>query len=212
VAEIIQRTRPDVLLINEFDFVEDNVAVDLFRDNYLEVGQNGAEPIEYRYSFVAESNTGIPSGLDLNNDGTIGGPDDAFGFGFFPGQFGMVVYSRYPILEEQVRTFRKFLWKDMLGALLPDDPATPEPADWFSDALNVANLTVPRSADRPRSFSGPADAGEVRTETLNASAAARASGRSRRDRAMVRLRDGWWAGAAQSSDLRTDSDRPLDRR
>ena len=133
VAEIIQRTRPDVLLINEFDFVEDNVAVDLFRDNYLEVGQNGAEPIEYRYSFVAESNTGIPSGLDLNNDGTIGGPDDAFGFGFFPGQFGMVVYSRYPILEEQVRTFQKFLWKDMPGALLPDDPATPEPADWFSD-------------------------------------------------------------------------------
>ncbi len=133
VAEIIQRTRPDVLLINEFDFVEDNVAVDLFRDNYLEMGQNGAEPIEYPYSFVAPSNTGIPSGLDLNNDGTIGGPDDAFGFGFFPGQFGMVVYSRYPILEEQVRTFQKFLWKDMPGALLPDDPATPEPADWFSD-------------------------------------------------------------------------------
>lgn len=133
VAEIIQRTRPDVLLINEFDFVEDNVAVDLFRDNYLEMGQNGAEPIEYPYSFVAPSNTGIPSGLDLNNDGTIGGPDDAFGFGVFPGQFGMVVYSRYPILEEQVRTFQKFLWKDMPGALLPDDPATPEPADWFSD-------------------------------------------------------------------------------
>ncbi len=133
VAEIIQRTRPDVLLINEFDFVEENVAVDLFRDNYLEMGQNGAEPIEYPYSFVAPSNTGIPSGLDLNNDGTIGGPDDAFGFGFFPGQFGMVVYSRYPILEEQVRTFQKFLWKDMPGALLPDDPATPEPADWFSD-------------------------------------------------------------------------------
>ncbi|HJR37466.1 MAG TPA: endonuclease/exonuclease/phosphatase family protein [Nocardioidaceae bacterium] len=133
VAEIIQRTRPDVLLVNEFDFVDDNVAVDLFRENYLEVGQNGADPIKYGYSFVAESNTGIPSGLDLNNDGTIGGPDDAFGFGFFPGQFGMVVYSRYPILEEQVRTFQKFLWKDMPGALLPDDPATPEPADWFSD-------------------------------------------------------------------------------
>ena len=133
VAEIIQRTRPDVLLINEFDFVEGNVAVDLFRDNYLAVGQNGAAPINYPYSFVAESNTGIPSGLDLNNDGSIGGPDDAFGFGFFPGQFGMVVYSKYPIRTQKVRTFQKFLWKDMPGALLPDDPATPEPADWFTD-------------------------------------------------------------------------------
>src|SRR5687767_15958724 len=97
VAEIIQRTRPDVLLINEFDFVENGVAAQLFQDNYLSVSQNGAEPIEYGYFFVAPSNTGIPSGFDLNNNGSVGGPDDAFGFGFFPGQFGMAVYSRYPI-------------------------------------------------------------------------------------------------------------------
>ena len=43
VAEIIQRTRPDVLLINEFDYVPGNVAIDLFRDNYLEVPHNGAQ-------------------------------------------------------------------------------------------------------------------------------------------------------------------------
>ena len=36
----------------------------------------------------AESNTGIPSGFDLNNNGTVGGGDDAFGFGAYPGQFG----------------------------------------------------------------------------------------------------------------------------
>ena len=42
------------------------------------------------------SNTGIPSGFDLNNNGVVGGPDDAFGFGFFPGQFGMAVYSQLP--------------------------------------------------------------------------------------------------------------------
>ena len=59
-------------------------------------------------------------------------PDDAFGFGFFPGQFGMAVYSMYPIDTDDVRTFQHFLWKDMPGALLPDDPATPAPADWYS--------------------------------------------------------------------------------
>ena len=58
--------------------------------------QNGARPIDYRYAFIAPSNTGIPSGFDLNNNGTIGGGDDAFGFGVFPGQFGMAVLSQVP--------------------------------------------------------------------------------------------------------------------
>jgi 3-phytase len=62
----------------------------------------------------------------------VGGPDDAFGFGFFPGQFGMAVYSMHPIVLDDVRTFQTFLWADMPGALLPDDPSTPDPADWFS--------------------------------------------------------------------------------
>jgi hypothetical protein len=136
IAEIIQRTRPDVVLINEFDF--DPVVVDLFRENYLEVSQRGAAPISYGHDFIAPSNTGIPSGFDLNNDGAVGGPDDAFGFGFFPGQFGMVVYSRHPIVD--TRTFQTFLWKDMPGALLPVDPATGEP--WYSpEELEVFRLS-----------------------------------------------------------------------
>jgi Endonuclease/Exonuclease/phosphatase family len=139
VAEIVQRTRPDVLLVNEFDFDDlgpagSSLAAQLFQDNYLSVPHNGAEPIEYPYRFVAPSNTGIPSGFDLDNDGSIGGPNDAFGFGFFPGQFGMAVYSMFPIDEEAVRTFQLFLWKDMPGALLPDDPTTSAPADWYSPA------------------------------------------------------------------------------
>ncbi len=130
VAETIQRVDPDVVLVNEFDYAP--AAVDLFRDNYLEVGQNGADPIEFPYAFIAPSNTGVPSGFDLNNNGAVSGGDDAFGFGLFPGQFGMVVYSKYPILADQARTFQHFLWKDMPGALLPDDPATAAPADWYS--------------------------------------------------------------------------------
>ncbi len=130
VAETIQRVDPDVVLINEFDYAP--AAVDLFRDNYLEVGQNGADPVKYPYAFIAPSNTGVPSGFDLNNNGVVSGGDDAFGFGLFPGQFGMVVYSKYPILDGLARTFQHFLWKDMPGAMLPDDPATAAPADWYS--------------------------------------------------------------------------------
>jgi len=155
VAEIIQRTNPDIVLLNEFDFVEGGVAADLFRDNYLEVSQGGADPIEYPYAFVSPSNTGIPSGFDLNNNGVVGGPDDAFGFGFFEGQFGMAVLSKYPIVEDDVRTFQHFLWKDMPGALLPDDPATPEPADWYSaEELDVFRLSSKSHWDVPVEVGG----------------------------------------------------------
>jgi Endonuclease/Exonuclease/phosphatase family len=148
VAEIIQRVRPDVLLINEFDFAPQ--ALVLFQDNYLSVPHNGAAPIVYPHRFIAPSNTGIPSGFDLNNNGVIGGPDDALGFGFFPGQFGMAVYSMHPIDTSGVRTFQTFLWKDMPGALLPDDPATPAPADWYSPAeLDIFRLSSKSHWDLP---------------------------------------------------------------
>jgi Endonuclease/Exonuclease/phosphatase family len=127
VAEVIQRVRPDVLLINEFDF--DPAAVALFHDNFLQVSQNGSAPIKYRYSFIAPSNTGIPTGKDLDNNGAIGGGNDAFGFGAFPGQFGMVVYSKYPIATEDVRTFQLFRWKDMPGNLIPTPFYAPDEVD-----------------------------------------------------------------------------------
>ena len=120
VAEVIQRTSPDILLINEFDYDEDHEAAQLFLDKYLSEPQGGASAVHYPYFFTAPVNTGVPSGHDLNGDGTADGPDDAYGFGLFPGQYGMVVYSRYPILEEQVRTFQNLLWADMPGNLIPD--------------------------------------------------------------------------------------------
>nr|WP_229786748.1 endonuclease/exonuclease/phosphatase family protein [Actinokineospora fastidiosa] len=131
IAEVVQRTRPDVLLINEFDHAPE--AVDLFRRNYLERGQNGAAPIHYPHAFIAPSNTGVPSGFDLNRDGRTGTADDAFGFGFFPGQYGMLVLSKYPI--GPARTFQEFRWADMPGAMLPDDPATAAPGDWYSPEI-----------------------------------------------------------------------------
>jgi hypothetical protein len=157
VAEIIQRARPDVLLINEFDYVDGpvdgNDMTDAFQANYLGIGQNGAEPIDYPYVYVAPSNTGVASGFDLNNNGAVGGPDDAFGFGFFPGQFGMAVFSQYPIDYEAVRTFQLFRWADMPGALLPVDPATGE--SWYSETeLEVFRLSSKSHWDVPIDIGG----------------------------------------------------------
>ncbi len=88
----------------------------------------------------------------------MGGPNDAFGFGFFPGQYGMAVYSMYPIEYENVRTFQMFLWKDMPRALLPDDPNTPEPADWYSpEELDVFRLSSKSHWDVPVLIGGKGD-------------------------------------------------------
>ncbi|MCS6712019.1 endonuclease/exonuclease/phosphatase family protein [Brachybacterium sp. EF45031] len=121
VAEVIQINNPDVLLVNEFDATPTGREIDLFRHNYLEVSQNGRTPVHYPYAFTAPVNTGVPTGLDLTGDGTTTGPDDAHGFGLFPGQYGMAIFSRYPILTDQVRTFQKLLWSSMPGNLMPTD-------------------------------------------------------------------------------------------
>ncbi|MDA2811025.1 endonuclease/exonuclease/phosphatase family protein [Nocardiopsis sp. RSe5-2] len=133
VAGIIQRAEPDVLLVNEFDYDAEGRAAELFQRNYLSVGQDGADPVDYPYRYTAPVNTGVASGFDLNNDGEAvtepGAPgyaEDSFGFGRFPGQYGMVVYSKYPIDTDRVRTFQEFRWADMPGALLPEDPDTGE--------------------------------------------------------------------------------------
>lgn len=150
VAEIIQRTKPDVLLLNEFDYDEGGEALALFQQNYLAVAQNNQATIEYPYAYLAESNTGIPSGVDLDNDGASDGPGDAYGFGTFPGQYGMVLLSKYPILERRVRTFQHFLWKDMPNALLPDNPATDLASDFYSpEQLDVFRLSSKSHWDIP---------------------------------------------------------------
>ena len=136
VAEIIQRTNADVLLLNEFDYDANGDAITNFKQNYLEVSQNGVDPVDYPYVYLAPSNTGIDSGFDLNNDGTVGGANDAFGFGEFPGQFAMVLLSKYPIVEDEVRTFQNFLWKDMPNGFLSNDPSVDNPDTELNENLN----------------------------------------------------------------------------
>ncbi|MBE8986552.1 phytase [Nostoc sp. LEGE 12450] len=160
VAEIIQRNNPDVLLINEFDYSQE--AVKLFQQNYLAISQNGATSVDYPYFYIASSNTGIASGFDLNNNGAVvttpgtsGYGDDAFGFGDFPGQYGMLLLSKYPIDTANIRTFQNFLWKDMPNALLPDDPTTPQANDWYSqEELAVLRLSSKSHWDVPIEVNG----------------------------------------------------------
>jgi endonuclease/exonuclease/phosphatase family metal-dependent hydrolase len=139
IAEVIQRVRPDLMLVNEFDYDDAHQAAELFRTKYLAVGQNGCEPIKFEYFFTGPVNTGRPSGRDLNHDGKRNGPDDAIGYGKHEGAYGMLVLSKFPIDSEHVRSFQKMLWRDMPGALLPIDPKTEKP---FYDDEDLAVLRL----------------------------------------------------------------------
>ncbi|WP_370259689.1 endonuclease/exonuclease/phosphatase family protein [Idiomarina sp.] len=137
IAEIIQRVRPDIILLNEFDYVPRKQGVDVFLSDYLGQSQAHLDPIAYPYVYTAPVNTGSPSAFDLNRDGkATGRGNDAWGFGWYPGQYGMVILSKYPILEDQVRTFQHFLWKDMPGHHVPyvhDENGKPTNEPWYND-------------------------------------------------------------------------------
>lgn len=147
-AAAIQSLRPDVLLLNEISYNGPNPPsggnAELFVENFLSVSQGeGLAPIRYQ-TFVAPSNTGIASGYDLDNSGEAiteypepppeeqtpqarAYGNDAWGFGTFPGQYAMALLVRedLEILRREVRTFRKFRWAEMPGALLPEDFYSP---------------------------------------------------------------------------------------
>jgi hypothetical protein len=144
LAEIIQRVRPDVLVLNEIDFDPEGRVLDSFCERYLAVGQNSSEsaaaaaPIAYPHRLAIESNTGEHSGLDLDRNGRVnsspGAADyagDCWGYGAYPGQYAFAVVSRFPIDASAMRQFRRFRWQDIPEARLPDDDATAAPNDWY---------------------------------------------------------------------------------
>ena len=128
IAAVLQRVRPDLVLLNEFDFDDAHRAADLFQRKYLEVAQSGGgAALAYPYRFLAPVNTGVPSGLDLDRNGQAGGEgrnrgNDAWGYGLHPGQYGMLVLSKYPIDATAVRTFQMLRWSAMPDASTPVDP------------------------------------------------------------------------------------------
>ena len=149
VAAIIRAVDPDVILVNEFDYGADNDRA--FVASYLGGG--------WPYSFIAPSNTGVATGLDLDGDGVSGEEAgtferarDSHGFGAFEGQYGMVVLSKHEIDVKGVRTFRTFRWKDMPGARLPVRPGG---APYYSEeALAVLRLSSKSHWDVPVRIGG----------------------------------------------------------
>ncbi|MEM8869726.1 MAG: endonuclease/exonuclease/phosphatase family protein [Pseudomonadota bacterium] len=125
VVGILQTVRPDILLLNEFDYDGSQLALNRFAD-ILATGESG---LRLAHRFSAPVNTGVPSGMDLNGDGSTSGPADSFGYGRFPGQYGMAILARFPIRADDVATFRLLRWAEFPDALQPLDGAAPIPSE-----------------------------------------------------------------------------------
>ncbi|GEK08355.1 endonuclease/exonuclease/phosphatase family protein [Pseudoalteromonas peptidolytica] len=155
IAEIIQRVRPDIILLNEFDYIaEPEKGVLAFMNNYLDKSQHGQQPISYPYFYIAPVNTGLPTRFDLDNDGKKSRyAGDAQGFGLYEGQYGMVVLSKYPIKNSQVRTLQNFLWKDMPNYKKAIDPKSNSPF-YHADEWQVLRLSSKSHWDLPIDVNG----------------------------------------------------------
>jgi Endonuclease/Exonuclease/phosphatase family len=129
VAEILLRVRPDIVLLNEIDHDPEGLALGRFAA-LLAGGVAGLPGLDYPHLFAAESNTGVPSGHDLDGDGRTMGPGDALGFGRFPGQYGMAVLSRFRL--GPVRTFRTLPWAALPGA---EPPVNPDGTPFWPDEV-----------------------------------------------------------------------------
>ena len=175
IAEIIQRVNPDIILLNEFDGNDpEHQSLKRFLRDYLAKSQQGNTAVNYPYFYQGPSNTGVASGDDLNNDNKVGElPNDAYGYGLYSGHFAMALLSKYPIVEEKIRTFQLFKWRDMPNALIPVNPDSKIP--WYNEQawsnfrlsskshwdiplnVNGNELHILASHPTPPVFDGPED-------------------------------------------------------
>lgn len=117
VLAVIARADADVLALQGIDYDLTGEALSRF-----------ADAAGYPHHFALRPNTGLPTGLDMDGDGRLGGPRDAQGYGRFSGQGGMAILSRLPIDIDNVQDLSGLLWVDAPEPLLPEVGGEPFPS------------------------------------------------------------------------------------
>ncbi len=173
IASVIKIVKPDILVLMEMDYHPHNKILQLFHDNYLAKAIDEYDLIDYPHLYQIQSNTGLQSSVDIDEDGEISLPNDAYGYGKYEGQYASAILSKYPIDLKSKRSFQQLLWRDMPDALLPvnSDGTSyyrPEVLDVFRlSSKNHMDVPIKVSADQtihalishptPPVFDGPED-------------------------------------------------------
>lgn len=107
LASAISAADADIVVLTRFDFDAEGAAL----KEFARLVDSG-----HQYDLPLSSNSGVPTGLDIDGDGRVGEPEDGQAFGRFPGQEALAVLSRYPIAGNAVRSFNALLWRDVPGS------------------------------------------------------------------------------------------------
>lgn len=132
IAAILAELRPDILVLQKVDYDLDLIALGALRDRIARDGWR------FEHLFARRPNSGLATGLDLDGDGRLGGPNDAQGFGYFSGQGGMAILSRYPIDVARTEDFSTLLWRDLPGAIIPVVKGAPFPSPEAAGAQRLS--------------------------------------------------------------------------
>lgn len=120
---VIAAADPDLLLLTGFDWDLDGLALGAFAGRLADAGA------AYPHRLSLRPNTGLATERDMDGDGRLNEPEDAQGWGRFPGAGGMAVLSRLPLDTAGLRDFSGFLWRDLPGALIEADTLPAEARD-----------------------------------------------------------------------------------
>ena len=159
VAAIIAKLEPDILVLQGIDYDHDLVALTALRNRIEEAG------ILYPYLFARPPNRGVSTGADLDGDGRLGEPEDAHSYGWYAGEGGQAVLSRFAIQATDAQDFGDVLWAEMPSPLWPADPMPGQEVQRLSSAghwvvpidLGDKNLTLLSFHATTPVFDGPED-------------------------------------------------------
>ena len=156
LAPIVE-VRPDVLILTDIDYDHDLAALGALGAMLAGAGA------DLPHAFALRPNTGLQTEQDLDGDGRRGGPRDAQGYGWFSGQGGMAVLSRWPVDPAGVTDLSALLWADLPGTrMTPDDPAPDlqrlsSSGHWSLRLLAPDPFTLLMFHATPPVFDGPED-------------------------------------------------------
>lgn len=135
VLATIVAAQADILLLQGIDWDYEGQTLAALVDRLAVLG------LSYPEQFISRPNAGMPSGLDLDGDGRLGEPEDAWGWGRFTGAGGMALLSRYPIERSALRDLTGMLWRDLPNHRMPTLPdGTPYPDPEVTKALRLSSV------------------------------------------------------------------------
>ena len=126
-----------------------------------------AAGLAYPHRYAPPSNSGQPTGFDVDGDNRLNEPEDSQGWGPFPGAGGIAILSQLPLLDDQAQDFSGFLWRDLPQANLPPgmDPGLAEIQRLSSHSHLILPVLLPGGTRlslliwhaTPPAFDGPED-------------------------------------------------------